>query len=368
MLYIQTHIMTNGVSSLIKKRELSGKSYEKSLLQQLYISPVRELKFQFCEKSDRKAFYDGNLYLSNFSRCFTGCYINNKPHFIKTKIQKSTSKMRFVDFLRRHCSLYGKDSESGNLNIHFYQEILYLLALPSTLVSYSMNNYTFNILNQICLGSRFGFLHLNWDKINDRFYAQSKHHSVNEKCNAHFYFAIFDSAPFKFVGIFEITENIFGKVLDASLSDGILYVSLKNMVILYDLENILDEFKVQNINIGDTLQESSISKFYDCITSNPIIVGSLPYGLPINIHIKHTPKILKKIPCSNFSSLSFGGFPWAYLIFDKNQVKVFRLEDGKLGAVFENDDTKSGSLDEKPAYFHVDNSGHILHIQSESIK
>ncbi|XP_065666278.1 uncharacterized protein LOC101240324 isoform X2 [Hydra vulgaris] len=332
--------MKKKICSLIRERELSGKSNERNFTQNLYISSIRELNLSFQEKCTSKVFYDNNLYLNDFSKCFTGCFFNNKPHTIKTGIHKLPSKTRFIDFLRYQCPTYvNLDFSSSKTS---YNECMYLLSSSSVLFCYSMRSDFLNMDQKINLGLRYCFLHLDWDKINERFYVKSKHHVVNHQNNTHFYFALFDINPFKFVGAFELSEDFFGKVLDASLSDGILYVSLKNVVVMYDLENILYEFQNQKLD--------NISNLQECLT--------------INIDISCYPKVLKKINCSTFNSLSFGGFPWAYVIYEKNQVKVLRLDDEKLGAAFEN---IQGVLIDQPAYFHMDNSGYIMHVQSETI-
>lgn len=238
-------------------------------------------------------------------------------------------------------------------------------------------------LQSIYLSSKYKFKHIYWENDLRKVVLSSIHAKMpprstldNRSCvfRTLMYLAIFEIAPLRFLANIPIDRNIFGSdIIDASISRDILFVMHQGGTMkFYSLQEILDKFATK-APIGQlyNFAENSLNQ-HDVlmrIDENWGTVGMYPFGVPINVKFDCKPSLLLQI-CSHQHLLSFGGYPWHYIVCPKQQASVFKVYTMEDQAPVKNGLLKSTvqSLEQDQAYFHKDNSGRILHIGPDFIR
>jgi hypothetical protein len=238
-------------------------------------------------------------------------------------------------------------------------------------------------LQSVYLSSKYKFKHIFWETDLHRVVISSVHvknppRAVQDNRSCVFrtfmYLALFEVTPLKFLATIPILKNVFGPdIVDASASRDVLFIMHQGGVMrLYSLKEILDNFAIktsigQLYNFADgSNDQHDISMQLD---QNFGTVGKYPFGVPINIKFDHKPSVLLQV-CSHQHLLSFGGYPWHYIACPKKQSSVFEVHTMNNHMPVKNGLLKSDiqSLEQDQAYFHSDNSGHILHIGPDFIR
>ncbi|EDO48714.1 predicted protein [Nematostella vectensis] len=194
--------------------------------------------------------------------------------------------------------------------------------------------------------------------------------------NVLLHLALFDVAPLKFVALIPIERSLFGSTItDATSSMGILFVMHRSGLIqLYSTQEIIDKYsQITDLGKPYTINTSACSNPTSEYHANNIdgtgIVGSHPFGIPVNVHMVSKPTLLLEVS-SHQHSLSFGGFPWHFVVSPPRQSSVFHVYSIKEKELVGNGIIKSDVLSVEPdqAYFHADHSGRLLHICPHSIR
>ncbi|XP_031575357.1 DDB1- and CUL4-associated factor 17-like [Actinia tenebrosa] len=237
-------------------------------------------------------------------------------------------------------------------------------------------------LQSIYLSSKYKFKHIFWENDLHKVVLSSVHAKMppratldNRSCvfRTLMYLTLFEIAPLRFLANIPIVRNVFGAdVIDASISRDILFLMHQGgMMKLYSLKEILDKFTTK-ASIGQlynftecSLDQHDVSMRID---ENWGTVGEYPFGVPVNVKFDNKPTLLQQI-CSHQHLLSFGGFPWHYIVCPKKQNSVFKVYTMKDQVPVKHGLLNSAvqTIEQDQAYFHKDNSGRILHIGSDFI-
>lgn len=238
-------------------------------------------------------------------------------------------------------------------------------------------------LQSIYLSSKYKFKHIYWENDLHKVVISSVHAKMppratldNRSCvfRTLMYLTLFEIAPLRFLANIPIDRNTFGAdIIDASISRDILFIMHQGGTMkLYSLKEILDRF-ASKASIGqlynfakNSLDQHDVSMRID---ENWGTVGAYPFGIPVNVKFDHKPSLLLQI-CSHQHLLSFGGYPWHYIVCPKKQISVFKVYTMEDQIPVKNGLLKSTvqSLEQDQAYFHKDNSGRILHIGPDFIR
>ena len=238
-------------------------------------------------------------------------------------------------------------------------------------------------LQSIYLSSKYKFKHIFWENDLHKVVLSSVHAKMppratldNRTCvfRTLMYLTLFEVAPLRFVATIPIVRNIFGAdAIDASINHDILFVMHQGGIMkLYSLMEILDKFTTeasigQSYNFAEnSLDQHDVSMRID---EDWGTIGEYPFGIPVNVKFDRKPSLLLQI-CSHQHLLSFGGYPWHYIVCPNKQTSVFKLYTMKDQVPVKNGMIKSTvqSLEQDQAYFHKDNSGCVLHIGADFIR
>lgn len=345
---------TKNLTKLIIKQQISSKSLEKHIHRSYILSKQRDYELCWENKVNGSVTYNGNIYLLNYQTWFHGCYLNHKPHFMNTNIRPkdNTKEFRIVDILLYQSAVTHLNDQYGLKNGH-YKECIFALTDRGYLRQYftDCSSGTWKLHRKIYLSRKYGFKNLSYDKEFDRFVVKSIHDPNGRQSPIRFYFALFYPAPFSFIGIFGLKDELFGKIQDAFLVQELLVITTKKKTLFYDFKQLLDINTFEHIDINKTQ------------------FGTYPNELPINIEITQFSPCLFILETSNMSSLSFGGYPYHCILQKGGDTSVYFVHsapDAKLIGKVEA--TSSDGFDSRFSYFHTDQSGRIVCVERDRIE
>ncbi|XP_055997457.1 DDB1- and CUL4-associated factor 17-like isoform X2 [Ostrea edulis] len=300
----------------------------------------------------------GRLYFENYTKCYGGYGKGNKPVYLHSISTPQDQKIETA----LEASI---QPETLSLPCKGERPSFYCIVGKCWLMRYDL--FSGNLLEEVYLSPRSHcqFKDLSWNEPGCSIVVKSTHklsgcvrlvesgHPTVVKV-----LALFDVFPLKFTGMFEITKTVFGKdTVDAMASCGFLTtMHTSGLVKLHSMEYVLQEYMQYEAELYTELPDQNE------------ICGNQPFGLPLNIIIKEEPPVLFQVHCHQ-SSLEVGGYPWHYMYTPKRKDGSFHVKSLSSGQLADNGilHSKTLGMEEDRAMFCTDESGRILHIDSNSV-
>ncbi|RWS24316.1 DDB1- and CUL4-associated factor 17-like protein, partial [Leptotrombidium deliense] len=301
----------------------------------------------------------GRLYFDNFKECFTLSGDHYLPH--KLYNLDLLGHKRIVDSL-----IYTAPIHKTPMPSSVFAPMFLALTDDNWLLRY--HNLTGALLEQIYLGNKSKFLHIDWETQGESIVLQSRQGVQQSKILQTI--AVFSIYPLEFVCAFDVSKDIFGNdVKSANISEGLLIIGsgsgVTKQVRLYSLRDVMraENFvcKCKLDDECDLIQCNSDNGERRCLK-----VGI--DGIPVNISLKETPSLLFKVNCCE-EVVYFGGYPWHYIYSPAKEKGVFELRNLETHEVPENGrfHVENNSLEPDSLSFHVDDSGRLIYSSAHDI-
>ena len=314
------------------------------------------------------------LYFDSFSTCYDLVNAKIKPRILYTlprraartnSLYKTEEMLSFESPLDQttFCKVVGT----------FYANGPYSIGLTADNYLKVFDFKTGKSLEQVYLMSGRKFKYLNWETDLDRIVVQS---TLVPQTSTHdqrlmqrvptqtnpvlLYLAIFNVTPIEFICMLPISLKIFGtSACNATARNGMLFVMHRQRKMqLFSLEDILKNHTIP-VKLGESLKPGNSHGLPEMDEFTSGIVGVSPLGLPNNVILLEKPSILFEVESDNHE-LSVGGYPWHYIV---NNKQVFEVRSVRNHSLAENGTLSNNvlSLWEK-VFFHEDHSGRILFV------
>ncbi|RWR99047.1 DDB1- and CUL4-associated factor 17-like protein, partial [Dinothrombium tinctorium] len=216
----------------------------------------------------------------------------------------------------------------------------FFLALTKDNWLLRFDNITGELLQKIYLGNNYKFTELSWERVGER---------IVLSCKKPHIFALFSILPLEFITMFEVKQELFGKFVSVTLNNNLLklvsgFGSNKNLK-LYNMWDILDDSNFEC--------KCKIGKWCHLLQIGNSIGKVGIDGLPLNICLKKKPSIVFDINSSE-ELVSFGGFPYHYILSPSKQKGAFEVRNIETHAL-----VNAGSFDLENATIVPDNLSFI---------
>ncbi|XP_062606051.1 DDB1- and CUL4-associated factor 17-like, partial [Saccostrea cucullata] len=300
----------------------------------------------------------GRIYFENYTKCYGGYGRDNRPvhlHSLSTPGDQKIETALVASIQPEKLSLPHKGERPS----------LFCLVGKCWLMRFDL--ISGQLLEEVYLLPRTQchFSDLSWNEPGASIVLRSTHKVSGcirqveaDRPNVVKVLALFDVFPVKFTGMFEITKNVFGNdTVDAMASCGFLTTMHRSgMVKIHSMEYILQKYKLYEAELYTKLQDQDE------------ICGKQPCGLPLNIIIKEEPPVLFQVRCHQ-NNLEVGGCPWHYMYTPPRKEGSFHVKTLVSGQLARNGVLKSEKLglEADRALFCTDDTGRILHIDSNSV-
>ena len=346
----------------VLRRSMSGTSLRRDLkivrsLVQKEGSKFREV---WCKNTKHPVGFDSqHLFFDRFRTCYTSHGFEGKPELLYQlsacdNSKKIESALVFESPVDQNSFLTCTESKGC-------KPCLLAVTKDGWMTRHDLN--TGVVLQRVYLSKHYRFKHVLWESDLQRIVLKSIHFSTLSR--PLMFLAIFWMAPLEFQALMPIEKSMFGQdTVDATASNGfVVIMHQSNKIRFYSLWEIIERHCF-SVKLGKIFQGDIPSWF-----SSPFIVGEEPNGLPVNVSFTSKPVILFEIT-SNQHVISFGGYPWHYIVCPQSHSSVFHVRSVKDSKPVKDGILEMDALSVEPdqAYFHADNSGRILHIGPHAIK
>lgn len=364
----------NNICYQVVRRSISGTSLRRDLkiIRSLVQKEGSNFREVWCKNTKHPVGFDSqHLFFDRFRTCYTNHGFDGKPELLYQLSACENSKK--IESALVFESPVDQDSFLNSSKSDGYKPCLLAVTKDGWLIRHDLN--TGNALQRVYLSKQYRFKHVLWETDLQRVVLKSTHFSSLSR--PLMFLAVLGVAPLKFHALMPIEKSVFGQdTVDATTCNGFLVVMHQsNKIRFYSLWEITDKYCFA-AKLGKSFGSSSYGSISQDIPSSsfdrncdPFIVGEEPYGLPINVSFASKPEVLFEVT-SNHHVISFGGYPWHYIVCPQSHSSVFHVRSVKDSKAVKRGILEMDSLSVEPdqAYFHADNSGRILHIGPHAIR
>ncbi|KAF8787461.1 DDB1- and CUL4-associated factor 17 like protein [Argiope bruennichi] len=337
-------------------REINATStpYKLSLniMCQLIQSKQSFYESSWTKESSRPIVYDGGLiYFNNHKSCYNIYGYENKPSL--TKLTNINGSERILDVISYAAPVFKQECNCEVCPCSCLSRSIIYITKDNWLIR--RNPITGVILNKIYtkrLDRIFNFQYIDWNIYSKEVILTTKLNPEKEpssNIDVVVNLAVFTSFPLEFRALLEIRRSVFGKACrHVNVSDQLLILGMNlDWVHIYSFEDVLANSIFTPYKIGDHYMKG--------------IVGSYPFGLPLNCIPQAVPPLLFDVQSSQ-QIFHFGGYPYHCVYSSPHKHARYVLKQVEENVNHKNYFIDSNNTDDETdmILFHPDNSNRIV--------